>query len=142
MWVGAFSRFASPAVRRSVSAVASRVPSVRRGPEWALGPLPAPLPLLQVRGQQTLRSVSRPRAQPPVRSVRALNEERLVEVEWEDGGRSLYPFTWLRDNCQCPLCTLESAQARKLLLSNFDVNTGVDSVELTSDGQVGWRQCC
>lgn len=137
MWVRAFSRLASPAVRRSASAVASRAPRVRCGPERALGPLPFPLPSLQLRGQQTLSPVSRPRAQPPVRSVRALTEERLVEVVWEDGGRSLYPFTWLRDNCQCPLCTLDSAQARKMLLSNLDINTGVDAVELTSDGQVG-----
>lgn len=137
MWTHAFSRFASPAVGRTASAVASRAPRIRRGPEWALSPLTSPLPSLQLRGQQTLRTVSHPQAQPPVRSVRALNEERLVEVEWEDGGRSLYPFTWLRDNCQCPLCTLDSALARKLLLSNFDINTGVDAVELTSDGQVG-----
>lgn len=134
MWTRAFSRFASPAVQRSASAAASQVSRIRRGPEWATGALPSSL---QLRGQQTLSSVSPPRTRPPVRSVRALNEERLVEVEWEDGGRSVYPFTWLRDNCQCPLCTLDSAQARKLLLTSFDINTGVDAVELTSDGQVG-----
>ena len=139
MWTRAFLRLTSQATRRSVSAVASRTPRIRRGPEWAFGPLASPLPSLQLRGQQTLSSVSQPWTQAPVRSVRALNEERLVEVAWEDGGCSLYPFTWLRDNCQCPLCTLDSAQARKLLLTNFDINTGVDAVELTSDGQVGWR---
>lgn len=59
-----------------------------------------------------------------------------MEVQWEDGGHSLYPLTWLRDNCQCPVCTLESAQARKLLMSDLDINTGVDTVEVTNDNKV------
>ena len=61
----------------------------------------------------------------------------MVEVKWEDGGQSLYPFTWLRDNCQCPLCTLQSADARKLLMSDLDIHTGVDVVEVTNDNKVG-----
>eukprot|EP00066_Takifugu_rubripes_P018944 XP_011608210.1 PREDICTED: gamma-butyrobetaine dioxygenase [Takifugu rubripes] len=134
MWTRVFSRLASPAVQRS--ACASRPRRTPRGPEWAQAPLPSPLPSLHLREQQSLSSVSHPQVQHLVRSVRALNEERMVEVEWEDGGCSLYPFTWLRDNCQCPLCTLDSAQARKLLLSNVDINTGVNAVELTSDGHV------
>lgn len=60
----------------------------------------------------------------------------MVQVDWEDGGHSLYPFAWLRDNCQCPMCTLQSAQARKLLMSEVDVNTGVDSVDVTGDNKV------
>lgn len=60
-----------------------------------------------------------------------------MEVEWEDGGHSLYPFTWLRDNCQCPQCTLHSAKARKLLMSDLDIHTGVDVVEVTNDNKVG-----
>ncbi len=72
-----------------------------------------------------------------VRHARPLNEKRMVEVEWEDGGHSLYPFTWLRDNCQCPLCYLESAQGRKLLMADIDVDTGVKSVDVTNDSKVG-----
>lgn len=136
MWTRVFSRLASPAVQRSACGVASRPRRTPRGPQCTQAPLPSPLPSLHLRGQQSLSSVSHPQFHPTVRSVRALNEERMVEVEWEDGGCSLYPFTWLRDNCQCPLCTLASAQARKLLLSNVDINTGVDAVELTSDGHV------
>ncbi|XP_030621963.1 gamma-butyrobetaine dioxygenase [Chanos chanos] len=71
-----------------------------------------------------------------VRRARALAHERLLQVEWEDGSSSLYPFTWLRDNCQCPLCTLQSARARSLLLSDLDVHTGVDHVQLTENNKV------
>lgn len=110
-----------------------------RRPGQAAGPLPSCLTSVQLRGQQTLGSASLPLARHSVRHVRALDEERLMEVEWEDGGHSLYPFTWLRDNCQCPLCTLESAQARKLLMSDLDIHTGVDVLEVTNDNKVG---CC
>lgn len=109
-----------------------------RRPAKAAGPLPSWLTSAQLRGHQTLGSASLPLARHSVRHVRALDEDRLMEVEWEDGGHSLYPFTWLRDNCQCPLCTLESAQARKLLMSDLDVHTGVDVVEVTNDNKV----CC
>lgn len=71
-----------------------------------------------------------------VRQARALEKERLVEVEWEDGGLSLYPFTWLRDNCQCSLCTLQSAQARSLLLSQLDIHTGVGRVQVMNNNKV------
>lgn len=59
-----------------------------------------------------------------------------MEVEWEDGGHSLYPFTWLRDNCQCPLCYLQSAQARMLLMADVDIHSGVNAVEVTNDNKV------
>lgn len=92
---------------------------------------------VHVRRHQTLGSASLPVACHSVRHVRVLEEERLMVVEWEDGGQSLYPFTWLRDNCQCPVCTLQSAEARLLLLADLDIHTGVDSVEVTKDGKVG-----
>ncbi|KAG7279932.1 hypothetical protein CRUP_009907 [Coryphaenoides rupestris] len=71
-----------------------------------------------------------------VSAVKALHQERLVEVVWEDGDRSLYPYTWLRDNCQCPVCTLPSAKARSLLFSQLDIHTGVDTVQVNNNNQV------
>ena len=139
MWMSAFSRVALPALQRSTSAMACQALRACRRPGQAAGPLPSRLTAAQFRGQQTLGSASLPLARHSVRHVRALDEERLMEVEWEDGGQSLYPFTWLRDNCQCPVCTLESAQARKLLMADLDVHTGVDVVEVTNDNKVG---CC
>lgn len=104
------------------------------------------LPLLATaiactRGHQTLAAAAgRASASLPVagasaavRHVRTLERERLLQVEWEDGTCSLYPFTWLRDNCQCPHCTLQSAQARSLLLSKLDVHTGLDSVQVAKN---------
>ncbi|KAL7833586.1 hypothetical protein AOLI_G00285460 [Acnodon oligacanthus] len=73
---------------------------------------------------------------PGVRQARALDHERLLQVEWDDGTCSFYPFTWLRDNCQCPLCTLQTAQARSLLLTDLDVHTGVDQVQVNESNKV------
>ncbi len=33
-----------------------------------------------------------------------------VEIEWQDGHRSSYTFTYLRDACPCALCDQERAQ--------------------------------
>lgn len=106
-------------------------------------PLPATV-IASRRDHQTLAAAaSRAGASLPadgvsavVRNVRALERERLLQVEWEDGTCSLYPFTWLRDNCQCPHCTLQSAQARSLLLAELDVHTSMDSVQV-NENKVG-----
>ncbi|KAM4617292.1 gamma-butyrobetaine dioxygenase [Discoglossus pictus] len=68
--------------------------------------------------------------------VESLDAQRFVCVHWEDGHRSLYPYVWLRDNCQCPECFLASAKARKLPIENLDVNTGVRDVTLTDGKKV------
>ncbi|KAF0881750.1 gamma-butyrobetaine dioxygenase [Hyaena hyaena] len=49
----------------------------------------------------------------------------LMHIFWHDGAESLYPAVWLRDNCQCPECYLDSAKARKLLIEALDVNIGI-----------------
>ncbi|XP_054555300.1 gamma-butyrobetaine dioxygenase [Talpa occidentalis] len=52
----------------------------------------------------------------------------LLQILWHDGAESLYPAVWLRDNCQCPDCYLNSAKARKLLIEALDVNIGIKSL--------------
>ncbi|KAJ7985746.1 hypothetical protein DPEC_G00343660 [Dallia pectoralis] len=87
--------------------------------------------------QATARLPSTPRwTGTAVKQVRGLEQERLLEVEWEDGRQSLYPYTWLKDNCQCPLCTLQSARARTLQLSQLDIHTGVDHIQFTDNNKV------
>ncbi|XP_043914889.1 gamma-butyrobetaine dioxygenase [Protopterus annectens] len=71
-----------------------------------------------------------------IQKVEHLDRERNVSVCWEDGSKSLYPFIWLRDNCQCPECFLHSAKARKLDFAHLDVNTLVKKVALTEDSKV------
>ena len=130
------SRCTFPAVlKRSSSVLACQAIRAASRPLQAIATKTSCSTLKQVRGQQT-QAAPFPTTQ-VVRQVKTLEEERLVEIEWEDGGQSFYPFTWLRDNCQCPLCTLQSAQARSLLLSKLDIHTGVDSVQVSDTNKVG-----
>ncbi|XP_004851633.1 gamma-butyrobetaine dioxygenase [Heterocephalus glaber] len=57
-----------------------------------------------------------------IQKAEALDGAHLLQVIWDEGGKSLYPAVWLRDNCQCSDCYLDSAKARKLLLEALDVN--------------------
>uniref|UniRef100_A0A1A8HL16 gamma-butyrobetaine dioxygenase n=1 Tax=Nothobranchius korthausae TaxID=1143690 RepID=A0A1A8HL16_9TELE len=136
MWMSMFARFALPVLQRNSSSLTYKALRACCRTEMATTAPSSIMPSLHIRGHQTLGSASLPLARHSVRHVRALDEERLLEVEWEDGGQSLYPFTWLRDNCQCPLCTLKSAQARLLLLADLDIHTGVDVVEVSNDNKV------
>lgn len=140
MWMNRFARVSLPLLQRSTAALSGPVLRAA-GTKAATGGLRWSLPSVQACGQHTLQSVSVPSSGLSVKHARALNKERMVQVDWEDGGHSLYPFTWLRDNCQCPMCMLESAQARKLLMSDVDVNTGVNSVDVTGDGKVSSWHC-
>ncbi|XP_061132644.1 gamma-butyrobetaine dioxygenase [Syngnathus typhle] len=130
------ARVTRPALQRCTSSVACQTIKFCRRPQKVSHPSSVNPTLVQLRGQQTLGSSSFSVASHSVRHARALDEERLVEVEWEDGGQNLYPFTWLRDNCQCSLCTLQSAQARKLLMSDLDIHTGINVVEVTNDSKL------
>uniref|UniRef100_UPI00398F3D0E gamma-butyrobetaine dioxygenase n=1 Tax=Pristiophorus japonicus TaxID=55135 RepID=UPI00398F3D0E len=66
-----------------------------------------------------------------VQQVEAFDKQRCITVHWEDGSHSLYPYVWLRDNCQCPQCFLPSAKARKLPIKDLDVNISAEKVILT-----------
>lgn len=120
-----FSRLARCASRAAVHALkgASRLSKPAKVPCFGYQTLTAnPLPTV---GGSTV-----------VKHAQVLDHKRLLQVEWEDGSCSFYPFTWLRDNCQCPLCTLQSAQARSLLFTDLDVHTGMDQVQITDNNKV------
>lgn len=63
-----------------------------------------------------------------IQNAAVLEGAHLMQVFWQDGSESLYPAVWLRDNCQCPDCYLDSAKARKLLIEALDVNIGIQGL--------------
>ncbi|KAK1159724.1 gamma-butyrobetaine dioxygenase, partial [Acipenser oxyrinchus oxyrinchus] len=73
---------------------------------------------------------------PAIRQVQALDAERYVSIQWEDGTWSLYPYVWLWDNCQWAHCFLHLAKARRLLLADLDVTTAMERVTLTEPTKV------
>ncbi|VFV34705.1 gamma-butyrobetaine dioxygenase [Lynx pardinus] len=60
-----------------------------------------------------------------IQKAEVVDGAHSLHIFWHDGAESLYPAVWLRDNCQCPDCYLDSAKARKLLIEALDVNTGI-----------------
>lgn len=60
-----------------------------------------------------------------IQKAEVLDGAHLMQILWHDGEESFYPAVWLRDNCQCPNCYLDSAKARKLLVEALDVNIGI-----------------
>ncbi|XP_046926042.1 gamma-butyrobetaine dioxygenase [Lynx rufus] len=60
-----------------------------------------------------------------IQKAEVVDGAHSLRIFWHDGAESLYPAVWLRDNCQCPDCYLDSAKARKLLIEALDVNTGI-----------------
>ncbi|KAM5248984.1 gamma-butyrobetaine dioxygenase [Ctenodactylus gundi] len=60
-----------------------------------------------------------------IQKAEALDGAHLMQILWGDETESLYPAVWLRDNCQCSDCYLNSAKARKLLLEALDVNISI-----------------
>lgn len=71
-----------------------------------------------------------------VRTVRSAGGGRAVCVQWEDGSESRYPSVWLRDSCQCPVCFLPSAGARRLRLEDLDVDIVAKQVALADSKKV------
>ncbi|XP_006883774.1 PREDICTED: gamma-butyrobetaine dioxygenase [Elephantulus edwardii] len=60
-----------------------------------------------------------------IQRAEAQDGGRLMQTLWHDEAESLYPAVWLRDNCQCSDCYLDSAKARKLLIEGLDPNIGI-----------------
>ncbi|XP_045681355.1 gamma-butyrobetaine dioxygenase [Phyllostomus hastatus] len=63
-----------------------------------------------------------------IQKAEVLDGAHLMQILWHDGTESFYPAVWLRDNCQCPHCYLDSAKARKFLVESLDVNIGIKDV--------------
>ncbi|XP_054442223.1 gamma-butyrobetaine dioxygenase [Pteronotus mesoamericanus] len=63
-----------------------------------------------------------------IQKAEVLDGAHLMQILWHDGTESFYPAVWLRDNCQCPNCYLDSAKARKFLVESLDVNIGIKDV--------------
>lgn len=83
-----------------------------------------------------LRAAQQLSMSPGIQKVEALDEGHFICVKWEDGSESSYPSVWLRDNCQCPLCFLPSAGARRLLFEDLDVNVVLKQVVLADRKKV------
>jgi len=55
---------------------------------------------------------------------------RRLEVTWNDGEQTSYPYIWLRDNCQCSVCFHSGAVTRRLHFHDMDMNVMPANIEV------------
>lgn len=68
----------------------------------------------------------------PLPKVALDKSNRLVCLDWNnDGDADKFPFVWLRDVCQCEECFGSTSKARRILMSNFDVDIEPENVEVS-----------
>lgn len=63
-------------------------------------------------------------------AVNSAQQRRQLDVKWQHGEVTSYPFVWLRDNCHCPVCYNQTAKSRcqlvsDLLLDAYPIHTKV-----------------
>ena len=57
------------------------------------------------------------------------DKEQVVEVEWENHKVAKYPYIYLRDNCQCPLCYNNTTNTRTIdTVKTIDINISPENV--------------
>lgn len=58
--------------------------------------------------------------------------KRLLNITWNDGDQTSYPYAWLRDSCQCSTCSHPATGARRLHFHELDFNLTPVNVEVWS----------
>ncbi|XP_038048397.1 gamma-butyrobetaine dioxygenase-like [Patiria miniata] len=48
-------------------------------------------------------------------------DDQCLKVTWTDGQSQLFPYVWLRDNCQCKQCYQASLNSRTFSFTSLDV---------------------
>lgn len=75
------------------------------------------------------------KAQVLVAAAEPDGEAAMLKIHWGDSKTDIYPFIWLRDNCQCPQCFASSSLSRIILLQDLSRDVHPTAVEVTKDGQ-------
>lgn len=57
-----------------------------------------------------------------IADVTMKHDESMLKLSWSTGGTDTYPYVWLRDNCQCPLCFHSGSRSRVHLIEDLDLN--------------------
>ena len=60
--------------------------------------------------------------------------KRIVSITWKDNTTDVYPYIYLRDNCQCPECFFKDSNQRLVdVVRDVDINVKPIRVELSED---------
>lgn len=67
-------------------------------------------------------------------------KNRILRFETLNDGELVFPFTWLRDNCQCKECFHPQSEARLIICKEFNVNEELVGANYADDNlRVAWE---
>ena len=65
--------------------------------------------------------------------VRAVTEQRHLEISWEEGHTGRYPYRTLRGECPCAGCVDELAGVRTLDIASIADDISIDDMQLVGN---------
>ena len=70
-----------------------------------------------------------------MKHVEESSAKKMVSVTWQDNSSNVYPFIYLRDNCQCPECFFKDSNQRLVdVVRDVDLNVRPTNVKMSEDG--------
>lgn len=68
-------------------------------------------------------------------NVEESSAKKVVSITWQDNTSDVYPYIYLRDNCQCPECYFKESNQRLCdVVRDVDINVKPTKVKLSEDG--------
>ncbi len=67
------------------------------------------------------------------KDVRAVTEQRSLEIIWEEGHMGRYPYRTLRGECPCAACVDELTGVRTLDIASIADNISIDDMQLVGN---------
>ncbi len=76
----------------------------------------------------------------PPKDVRAVTEQRYLEIIWEEGHIGRYPYRTLRGECRCASCVDEFTGVRTLDIASSADDIIIDDMQLVGNYalRIGW----
>ena len=64
------------------------------------------------------------------------DEKKFLNIAWNDGTSSRFPYIFLRDNCRCPKC-FHNASKQYILhaVADLDLDVEVQQASVSEDGR-------
>lgn len=66
-------------------------------------------------------------------SIQVRRQERVIEIRWSADHVSVYPFRWLREQCECAACKDEWTGERLLQAERIPQDLSIQDAELVGN---------
>ena len=67
-----------------------------------------------------------------INALHSQNDNRFIQVTWNSGKKSRFPYIFLRENCKCPNC-FHPVVKQRLVIADKETSV-IDSIAIQEDG--------